>query len=128
MRTFNCDKLISYFKKSGVMSDEHFGICGITDEDPSRNMAIAKEVERKMRAQQERALVAKISKDISKQMGGEAKRKMVEQLKKSAKKVIQDDAVESEDDAPVVRSRQPSRVPTRCASPVESEDDMEDLQ
>lgn len=129
-RTFSCDKLIAYFKKTGVMTDEQYGVLGIADEDPARNLAIANEVERKMRAQQERALVAKISKDISKKVSGEAKRKMVEQLKKSAKKVIQGDPeeVESEDDRPVVSSRAPSRLPTRPASPVESEDDMSDLE
>lgn len=128
MRTFNIDKCLHYFKKSGLITDEQYGFVDMTQQDPRDILAIEKQVEKKMKAQQEKAMVIKIQNDMAKRLGGEAKRKMLGAMKGQMNRIVGGGDSEDEGYSTATRaSRAPSKVPTRAASPETSEDDMDDL-
>lgn len=130
-RTINCDKLLGYFKGTGIINEDEWGAVSVAEEDPQRTKAIADAIEAKMRAQQEKALIQKVFKDVGKKMSGEAKNRMLSLMKGATKKAIGGEC-ETEEATPRVEYRggsvRGSRVPTRQASPETSEDDMEDLE
>ena len=129
MRTFNIDKCLHYFKKCGLITDEQYGFVDMTQQDPRDILAIEKQVEKKMKAQQEKAMVIKIQNDMAKRLGGEAKRKMLGAMKGQMNRIVGGGDSDTEEGYSTATraSRAPSKVPTRCASPETSEDDMDDL-
>jgi hypothetical protein len=128
MRTIYIDKCLEYFKKAGVITEDQFyiGTATTAEEDTEKEREIAEAIEKKMKAQQEKALIQKLKKEVGKKMSGEAKQKMFAMMEKATKKLSLCEDPEPEPEQ--LHSRFSSKVPTRAASPESSEDDMDDLE